>query len=85
MRTQAVNDARWIEFVRDPSFTNHKTDRWFIYAKGGGQLGHIQWYGAWRRYAFFPLGDTLFEATCLRDIATFLDGQMDQRRNAKKR
>lgn len=33
----------------------------------------VKWYGGWRKYAFFPYADTLFEQDCLRDIAKMLD------------
>jgi hypothetical protein len=40
------------------------------------KLGMIKWRSGWRKYAFFPQTDTLFESQCLRDIATFLDQLM---------
>jgi hypothetical protein len=34
-------------------------------------LGEIKWFGPWRRYAFFPISERVFEEDCLRDIADF--------------
>jgi len=47
-----------------------KTGLWAVDAKEGGvKLGVICWFGRWRKFAFYPENDTLYEATCLRDIA----------------
>lgn len=37
----------------------------------GNQLGTIRWYGAWRQYVFYPDPVTLFNPTCLKEIAEF--------------
>ncbi len=37
-------------------------------------IGNIGWFGRWRRYAFFPLPEMVFEQDCLRDIA----GQIEE-------
>jgi hypothetical protein len=52
-----------------------KTKRFELYAKEGtgALLGCVRWYGAWRCYSFFPEPSTLFERTCLREIADFLE------------
>jgi len=36
------------------------------------RLGLIYWHGAWRKYAFFPDEDTLWDQSCLVEIAAFL-------------
>ena len=51
-----------------------KTKRWTVVANDGEMdLGEVKWYGAWRCFAYFPLDDTLYEKTCLRDIANFCE------------
>lgn len=53
-----------------------KTKKWTILNKdNSSNLGYISWYGAWRRYCFFPNQLTIFEQTCLRDIANFIEIQ----------
>lgn len=32
------------------------------------KLGQIKWYGAWRRYCFYPDESTLFDSSCLAEI-----------------
>jgi hypothetical protein len=45
-----------------------------VVAKDGGvDLGLVKWFGRWYTYAFFPKADTVFERTCLRDIAEFCE------------
>lgn len=46
--------------------------------------GQVQWFGAWRTYALFPLPGTIFEPTCLRDVADFIRARMEARRNAAR-
>lgn len=36
-------------------------------------LGYIKWYGAWRKYVFFPDKNTLWDNNCLNMIIRFLD------------
>lgn len=36
-------------------------------------LGVVKWHGAWRQYAFFPYAETLYEPTCLRELAAFVE------------
>lgn len=78
--------SKWVEFSRIDMPGERKTGVWYVRTKGGKKevggllLGRISWWGAWRRYAFFPAADTLFEPTCLRDIAAFIDDQMSMRK-----
>lgn len=63
---------KWIRFEEVPG-TNGKTRRWNVLTVDGGVcLGVVKWHGAWRKYAFFPTPQTLFEEDCLRDIAQAL-------------
>jgi len=35
-------------------------------------LGDIKWHAPWRKYAFFPDANTLYEQDCLKDLESFL-------------
>jgi hypothetical protein len=50
-----------------------KTKIYQVMDEVGNHLGDIKWYAPWRKYAFFPEIDTLYEQDCLRDIAKFLE------------
>lgn len=36
-------------------------------------LGQIKWYGAWRKYCFFPNKETIWDNKCLEQIIDFLN------------
>jgi hypothetical protein len=62
-----------------------KTGIYAVIAKDGDlQLGQIRWFGRWRKYAFFPEPGTVFEATCLHDIADECHALMEQRKALRK-
>lgn len=48
-----------------------KTSIWAVDTRDGLPLGTVKWFGAWRKYAFYPADSTVFEATCLMEIAAF--------------
>lgn len=76
--------AKWLEFKIQPR-GDRKTDIYEVWNKEEHVLlGRIGWYGAWRCYAFYPCsGNLVFERTCLRDIADFLDQLMEERKKQK--
>lgn len=72
--------AKHIEFIKARS-TGIKTRRWLVLAKADGyQLGVVKWFARWYQYAFFPTADTVFEKTCLRDIAQFCNDETVKKR-----
>lgn len=71
--------AKWIRF--DEVGDTGKTKIFEVRSlEGEFLLGEIRWFGRWRKYAFFPDADTIFERDCLMDIADFLDKVMLERR-----
>lgn len=77
-------DYKWIEFVEVP--TNQQTKKFNVCNKETEDfLGQVKWHGGFRKYSFFPASANLvFESTCLRDIASFLDQLMLERKLAKQ-
>lgn len=57
-----------------------KTEVWRVLTREGGALGEIKWFPRWRKYAFFPFGDTVYEQICLGEIIKFLNDLMAKRR-----
>ena len=57
-----------------PRPTSHAriTDIWTIEGNDGTALGHVAWYGPWRQYVYEPVDGTVYNNTCLVDIAAFL-------------
>lgn len=59
-----------IKFV--PAPPKPKTKVWWVVSKYDGLfLGWVGWFPRWRKYAFFPQKDTVYEEVCLREIADF--------------
>lgn len=66
--------SKYIEFRHVATSASGKTKLWDVVSKeGGGRIGEVKWYGAWRKYCFFPLPNCVFEQVCLRDIAKFIE------------
>lgn len=86
--------SKWIDFVEIKPSASGKTRRFEVVDKAARKpgdefeppavepLGTVSWYGAWRRYAFWPGQATVYEATCLRDIAAFCDWLMREDRKS---
>lgn len=68
---------KWINFheVKDTG----KTKVWDIKTKHGEILGFIGWHGPFRKYAFFPADSTIYDASCLNDIMSFINERMGER------
>ena len=51
-----------------------KTQLWTVFPKmnSTNYLGTVQWFAHWRKYAFYPNPETVYEETCLNDISTFI-------------
>lgn len=77
--------SKWIEFQKQYGIPEKKTDTYLILTKDSGNcIGIIKWYAAWRKYSFFPNPNCVFETQCMRDIISFIDGLMLQRKLQKQ-
>jgi hypothetical protein len=75
----------WLTFVEAGTSTSGKTRLWAVTAKAdGGRLGTVLWWAPWRKYAFVPTGDPVFEEDCLRDVAAFCERQTRDHRAARQ-
>jgi hypothetical protein len=71
--------AKWIDFhlYEDTG----KTKKYDILTKDETfKLGEIKWFSRWRKYAFFPQSNTVFEKDCMLDIIEFIDLLMFERK-----
>lgn len=53
-------------------YTNRKTPIYTIYDKNTICIGKIKWYGAWRKFCFFPEGNTIWDSICLEEVIALL-------------
>ena len=51
-----------------------KTELWTVFPKDDSTnyLGTVQWFAHWRKYAFYPNPETVYEEVCMNDISTFI-------------
>jgi hypothetical protein len=65
-------ESKYLEFLKVATLPG--TDVYDVLSKSrGDKLGQIRWYGAWRQYAFFPCGETIWNKACLVDLRRFLE------------
>lgn len=70
---------KWIRFEEiDHSGTTRKFN--CFNSEYGSHLGVVKWYGSFRKYSFFPEENIVFESQCLKDIASFLESLMLERK-----
>lgn len=75
----------WIRFDESDSSPSGKTKTWKIRSKDTDfTVGVVSWYSHWRKYAFTPSGNSVFEQDCLREIADFCDTQTTLHKEAKR-
>lgn len=78
---------KWIRFEPVAVEPSRKTGIWKVVSTSeiGVLLGEVRWYGAWRKYSFFPNKalDLVFEKDCLRDIAQFCEDQNEFRKKER--
>ena len=72
--------ASWLNFILVGE--KPKTKIWNVESLDGKILGQVKWFASWRGYAFFPEVNTIFEKTCLRDIADFTEKQTIDHKNS---
>jgi hypothetical protein len=58
-----------------------KTQKWLASSVAGAILGNISWFSQWRRYAFQPIAGTVYDATCLREIADFIENRTEEHKS----
>lgn len=73
-------ESKHIYFDHIRTSPSGKTDIWHLITKNTKlHIGAVRWAGNFRKYAFYPLADTFYDSNCLRDIAEFLEHQMEVR------
>lgn len=67
-----VKQNEYFRIIKE-NLANRKTPIYHIETLNGIPLGEIKWYGAWRKFCFFPYEETVWDMKCLTDIIKFLD------------
>lgn len=72
------------EFLIIKEFHNTgKTSKFEILNKSNTLLGYIQWYGAFRKYCFYPSSNTIWDNKCLNDVLDVLKTLMNERKEKR--
>jgi len=81
-----VKEGKYIVFIDAGYSVSGKTRVWDVATKEDYEdlVGEVRWFGPWRCYAFYPYDKTVFEKTCLRDIADFCEEQTMMFRKGKR-
>lgn len=77
--------SKYLQFIKAKK-QNPKTAIYLVRTNDfqGILLGQIRWYAHWRQYGFYPEEGTVFEKTCLTDIALFCIQLNIKQRTRKK-
>jgi len=79
--SQRTIEGTYIRFISLGVAPGQKTERWIVDTKEDEDcLGVVKWFGRWRKYAFFPAPECVFEETCMREISDFVEECMRARR-----
>lgn len=74
------------EFFIVVEFFSNKTHMYQLVNKlSGDTIGTIKWYGAWRKYCFFPNNDTVWDINCLNDITRLIKDITQQYKDNKNK
>jgi hypothetical protein len=78
--------VKWIEAIEQPQSATRLTKVWGISPKNSALpnfIGTVSWFPAWRCYCFFPNTGSIYEPTCLRDIADFCEEKTQERKTER--
>ena len=79
-------EGKYIDFRLHALSPSGKTKIWKVQNRENLTiLGTISWFGRWRKYVFEPKPDMVFEETCLRDIAQFIQQETTLQRKVAAR
>ena len=62
---------KYISFQEIPPLA--KTRRWYVLDKEKKPFAIVKWYGGWRKYVVFLMGDSFIDSDCMRLMADFCE------------
>ena len=66
--------SKYISILESDRSASGKTRTWEIVNTRHNEVcGKIKWYGGFRKYVFYPTDGFLFDASCMRIVAEWLD------------
>ena len=62
-----------------------KTNYFEVHGYKDAYLGFIAWNSGWQQYCFNPAPECVWSHDCLSELAAFIKGLMEERKNGSKR
>lgn len=69
--------------ISEKRIEGRKTPILNIIGACGEDLGQIKWYGAWRKFCFYPGNDTIWDNKCLENLLNFINEYNSEWRSTK--
>lgn len=74
--------AKHVEMRPVPA-PDRKTSIWEVCSiQGGLSLGEVKWFAHWRQYTFWPAVGTIYDESCMREIADFVEAETKKHKAA---
>lgn len=82
--TEFLN-TEFLNIIEIPARRPRKTKIWIVRTKYDGEtLGTVAWFSHWRKYAFSPASNCIFEQDCLRGLAQFMEDRTNEHKAKPK-
>jgi hypothetical protein len=66
--------SKYLVFRELPTDVGRKTKTYEVVSVASNNpIGVVRWFSHWRKYVFAPYNETMYDESCLRDIAQFVD------------
>lgn len=76
-----AENKSFLQFIEEPSASGLTKVVTVISAPQSGLiLGYIKWFGAWRKYCFYPNDNAIFDVGCLGEIVEQINILMEERK-----
>lgn len=75
--------GKWMTADLMEQIPGRKTHRWRVSNRAGITLGVVEWQSGWRQYVFVPSWETIYAASCLRDLAAFVQTVNDEQKRRR--
>lgn len=69
--------------ITEKKLEGRKTPILNIIGSYGDDLGEIKWYGAWRKFCFYPNSNTIWDNKCLEELLNFITEYNSKWRSSK--
>lgn len=70
--------------IEEETIIKRKTPIYHIISKHSNtEIGQVKWYGAWRKFCFFPEKGTIWDNKCIKDLLDFICNVNEKKKEVK--